>query len=120
MIPTIERTFSLLLVLSGMCMTKLDVLDTMETISICTGYELDGKQVDFLPSGAEEVSRCKPIYIEMPGWQTSTEGMQTLEELPEAARQYLDKLEELVGAPITIISTGPDRKDTIVKHDPFA
>ncbi len=104
---------------TGLCITKLDVLDELEVIRICTGYLLNGESVDQLPSGSEAVAQCEPQYIEMPGWKSSTQGVRSLEELPQAARAYLDKLQELVEAPITIVSTGADRNDTILLRDPF-
>ena len=104
---------------TGMCITKLDVLDGMETIKICTAYQLDGKQVDTPPVGADRFEQCKPVYIEMPGWSESTVGAKSYDELPENARNYLKKVEELCGVPIDIISTGPDRAETIVLKHPF-
>jgi adenylosuccinate synthase len=104
---------------SGLCITKLDVLDGLETLRICTGYRLDGKLVDTPPVGADRVERCEPEYIELPGWQESTVGVTAYDELPENARAYLDKIEALSGAPIDIISTGPDRAETIVLRHPF-
>lgn len=105
--------------LSGMCITKLDVLDEVETLRICTGYEYEGKIIDLPPSGAEAVAKCKPQYIEMDGWQTSTLGVRCYDDLPVKARAYLEQLESLVGAPIAMISTSPERDDTIVITDPF-
>ena len=104
---------------SGLCITKLDVLDGIETIKLCTGYKLDGKVVDILPVGAEETARCEPIYEEMPGWSESTVGAKTLEALPAAARAYLDRIVALTETPIDIISTGPDREETILRRHPF-
>ncbi len=104
---------------SGLCITKLDVLDGIETIKLCTGYKLDGKVVDILPVGAEETARCEPIYEEMPGWSESTVGAKTLEALPAAARAYLDRIAALTETPIDIISTGPDREETILRRHPF-
>ncbi|WPL15505.1 Adenylosuccinate synthetase [Thiorhodovibrio winogradskyi] len=104
---------------SGVCITKLDVLDGLERIRICTGYELDGQPLDVPPMGAEDLARVKPSYIEMPGWRESTEGALSLEDLPAAARDYLNRIEELSGRPIDIISTGADRAQTIVRDHPF-
>jgi adenylosuccinate synthase len=104
---------------TGMCLTKLDVLDGLESLKLCTGYELNGKQVDIFPVGAEEAAACKPIYEEMPGWKESTVGAQSLEALPANARAYIKRIEELVGVPIDMVSTGPDREETIVLRHPF-
>lgn len=104
---------------SGMCLTKLDVLDGLETLKLCTGYKLNGKQVDIFPVGAEEAAACEPIYEEMPGWTETTVGVKTLEGLPANARAYIKRIEELVGVPVDMISTGPDREETIVLRHPF-
>ncbi len=104
---------------TGMCITKLDVLDGMETVKICVAYELDGRKIDVPPVGADRFDRCKPVLIDMPGWGESTVGAKSLEQLPQAARDYLNKVEELTGVPVDIISTGPDRAETIVKRHPF-
>ncbi|MES2070689.1 MAG: adenylosuccinate synthase [Pseudomonadota bacterium] len=104
---------------SGMCLTKLDVLDGLETLKLCTGYIVDGKAVDIFPVGAEEAARCVPVYEEMPGWSETTVGAKSLDALPAAARNYIKRIEELVGAPVDMISTGPDREETIVLRHPF-
>jgi adenylosuccinate synthase len=104
---------------SGLCITKLDVLDGVESVKICVGYQLDGKLSDILPVGAEELARCVPVYEEMPGWQESTVGAKTKDALPKAARDYLARIESLTGVPIDLISTGPDRDETIVLRHPF-
>ncbi len=104
---------------SGLCITKLDVLDGLERIRICTSYELDGQVLDTPPIGAEELACVKPQFIEMPGWQESTVGALSLDQLPVAAREYLNCIEQLSGRPINLISTGPDRMQTIVVHHPF-
>jgi adenylosuccinate synthase len=104
---------------SGLCITKLDVLDGMETIRICTAYELDGKLLEAPPVGADALARCQPHFIEMPGWQESTVGVGALDALPAAARAYLAKIEELGGVPIDIVSTGADRAQTVVVRHPF-
>ncbi len=104
---------------SGMCITKLDVLDGLETIKICVAYRLDGEEIAVPPVGADRLAACEPIYVEMPGWQASTEGTRSRDALPEAARAYLSKLEELCETPIDIISTGPDRAETIVLRHLF-
>lgn len=104
---------------SGICLTKLDVLDGLESLKLCTGYKLDGKEVDIFPSGAEDAARCEPIYEEMPGWSESTVGAISLESLPANARAYVKRIEELIGVPIDMVSTGPDREETIVLRHPF-
>ena len=105
--------------LSGLCITKLDVLDGIEKLYICTGYEINGKNFDLLPLGADQVSSCKPLLIEMPGWQESTFGVNDWENLPENAKNYLLKLEELCSVPLHIVSTGPERDETIMLQHPF-
>ena len=103
--------------LSGLCLTKLDVLDGLETIKVCTSYQDAEGNVAPMPVDADDYERLVPVYEELPGWSESTLGAKTLEEIPAAARAYIKRLEELVGAPIDIISTGPDRVQTIVlKH----
>ncbi|NUU02849.1 adenylosuccinate synthase [Herbaspirillum robiniae] len=104
---------------SGMCLTKLDVLDGIESLKLCTGYKLNGKTVDIFPVGAEEAAACEPIYEEMPGWSETTVGAKSLDALPANARAYIKRIEELVGVPIDMISTGPDREETIVLRHPF-
>ena len=104
---------------TGLCVTKLDVMDGMETVRLATGYKVDGKVVDILPVGAEMLSRCEPVYEDMPGWKDSTVGVKEYTALPQAARNYLLRLEDICGVPIDIISTGPDREETIVLRHPF-
>ena len=104
---------------SGMCLTKLDVLDGLETLKLCTGYMIDGKAVDIFPVGAEDAARCIPVYEEMPGWSESTVGAKSMDALPANARAYVMRIQELVGVPIDMVSTGPDREETIVLRHPF-
>jgi adenylosuccinate synthase len=104
---------------SGLCITKLDVLDGVEAVKICVGYEVEGRMSDILPVGAEELERCVPVYEELPGWQESTVGLKTYKALPKAARAYLQRIEELCAVPVDLISTGPDREETIVMRHPF-
>jgi len=104
---------------TGICITKLDVLDGMERIKVCVSYDLNGEEVDIPPVGADLFGQCKPNYIEMPGWSESTVGTQSYDELPQAAKNYLRKVEELCETPIDIISTGPDRKETLILRHPF-
>ena len=104
---------------SGLCITKLDVLDGVEAVKICAGYEVGGRISDILPVGAEELERCVPVYDELPGWMASTVGVKDYKDLPKAARKYLRRIEELCALPIDIISTGPDRSETLVMRHPF-
>jgi len=104
---------------SGLCITKLDVMDGIETVRLCVGYKLNGQVVDLLPSGAEEVALCEPVFEDMPGWSESTFGVKKYEDLPANAKAYLKRLEEVCGAPVDMISTGPDREETIVLRHPF-
>ena len=104
---------------SGLCVTKLDVLDGMEALQIGVGYRVDGKLCDLLPVGAEELAECEPIYEEIPGWKETTLGVRRYEELPKQARAYLSRLAEVCGVPVDMISTGAEREDTIVLRHPF-
>jgi len=104
---------------TGLCVTKLDVLDGIETLKICTAYRFDGALRQTPPSGADALARCTPVYEEMPGWKESTVGVRTFAKLPENAQAYLKRIEELTEARIDIISTGPDRDETIVLRHPF-
>ena len=104
---------------SGLCLTKLDVLDGLETIQICVGYADDNGSPAPNPVDSDDYDDLHPVYEEVPGWSESTVGAKSLEELPQAARDYIKKIEEVVGAPIDIISTGPDRVETIVLRHPF-
>lgn len=105
---------------TGMCLTKLDVMDTLETVQICTAYELDGQMLDHPPVGADDLARCKPVYESMPGWQSNTEGATSVDALPAAAIAYVKRLEELVGLPAHIVSTGPERTQNVISVHPFA
>ncbi len=109
---------------SALCLTKLDVLDGLETIRICTAYDYledDGstRRIERLPAGAAAVQRCRAVFEEMPGWQENTKGVRSYQELPGAARRYIERIAELAGVPIDIVSTGPDREETIVLKHPF-
>lgn len=105
---------------TGICLTKLDVLDGLKTVKICTGYHCPEKgELTTTPVGAEGYARVTPQYIELPGWQESTFGVQSWDELPVSAQAYIAKIEELVGVPVDIVSTGPDRVETITRRDPF-
>lgn len=105
---------------TGLCLTKLDVMDTLETVRICTAYELDGQIIDHPPIGADDLARCKPVYEDMPGWQARTEGSTSMDELPAAAVAYIRRLEELIGLPAHIVSTGPERNQNVINVHPFA
>lgn len=104
---------------TGLCITKLDVLDGLQTLQLCTGYMLDGQKIDLLPMGAEEVARCQPIYETLPGWTGSTFGARSWDALPPEARAYLHRVEEICEIPIDVISTGPEREETILRRHPF-
>ncbi len=106
--------------LTGLCITKLDVLDGLSSLDLCVGYELDGQHTDILPMGADEIARCRPVYETLSGWSESTVGATRLEQLPAAARRYLQRIEEVTGVPIAMVSTSPDREHTIVLRHPFA
>lgn len=104
---------------SGLCITKLDVLDGFETLRLGVGYQVKGQALDLLPVGAENVEDCEPVYEEFPGWSETTVGVTQYDQLPANARKYLERLAEVCGAPIDMISTGPDRDQTIVLRHPF-
>jgi len=106
--------------LTGLCLTKLDVLDGLDPVKICVGYRLDGQELDTPPISAERLARCEPIYLDLPGWTQSTLGVRRYADLPAQARAYLEQIEALCGVPIDIISTGADREETIVRRHPFA
>ena len=106
--------------LSGLCITKLDVLDGLDELKLCTGYELDGQTTDILPMGADDIARCVPIYETMPGWSQSSVGVTQYDQLPPAAQRYLQRIEEVTGVPVHMISTSPDRDHTILLRNPYA
>jgi len=105
--------------LTGLCITKLDVLDGLKELMLCTGYELDGELIDILPMGADDIERCKPIYETIEGWSDSTVGVTQLDKLPTNARLYLQRIEQVTGVPIHIVSTSPDRDHTIMVRHPY-
>ena len=105
--------------IDGIALTKLDVLDGMETLKICVGYEIDGETFDYLPASIRSQHKATPIYKEIPGWSESTRGMRQWSELPAAAIKYIRMVEELIEAPVTLLSTSPERDDTILMKDPF-
>jgi adenylosuccinate synthase len=104
---------------SGLCITKLDVLDGLPEIKICTGYELGSRRLDVLPLDADEIAECRPVYETLPGWSETTAGLTNWEQLPLNARRYLERMQALIGAPIDMVSTGPDRVHTILLRHPF-
>ena len=105
---------------NGIALTKLDVLDGFETLKICVGYQLDGEKLDYLPFAADQQARCVPIYEEMDGWSESTEGARSWAALPANAVKYVRRIEELIECPVALVSTSPEREDTILVKDPFA
>jgi len=105
--------------ISGLCVTKLDVLDGIETLKICVGYKIGGAQRDILPFGAEMLAQCEPVYEEVLGWKDSTIGLTDYEQLPKAAQHYLQRIEQICEIPVDMISTGADRAQTIVRRHPF-
>ena len=103
----------------GVALTKLDVLDGFETLQVCTGYRLHGLPLDHLPAGMADQRACEPVYEAMEGWSQSTAGARSVRDLPAAAVKYVRRLEELIGAPVALLSTSPERDDTILMRDPF-
>ncbi|AMN46357.1 adenylosuccinate synthetase [Steroidobacter denitrificans] len=106
--------------ITGLCITKLDVLDGLDTVRVAVGYRVHGEFRDRLPVGAAAAAICSPVYEELPGWKENTLGVKSFEDLPQNAQAYLHRLETLVGAPIVIVSTGPDREETIIRSNPLA
>jgi adenylosuccinate synthase len=105
---------------SGLCVTKLDVMDGMEIVRIGVGYKINGEFCDILPVGAESLVGCEPVYEDMPGWSSSTVGVKRYEDLPVQARNYLERIAKICEVPVDMVSTGPDRDETIVLRHPFA
>jgi adenylosuccinate synthase len=105
---------------TGIALTKLDVLDTLETVKVCTGYKLDGEKLDYLPSHAADQARVEPVYEEIKGWCESTQGARSWADLPARAIKYVRRIEELIRCPVALVSTSPEREDTILVRDPFA
>lgn len=106
--------------ITGLCLTKLDVLDGLAEIKVCVGYQLNGQLLDILPLDADEIEDCTPVYETFPGWTETTFGMTSWDALPANARAYLKRVEEVIGAPIDMVSTGPDREHTIVLRHPYS
>ncbi len=115
---TLNRSFKINSV-SGICLTKLDVMDNLDTVKICVAYEIDGKSQSTPPYDSEGYEKAKPEYIEMPGWKTSTIGTKSFQSLPIEAQNYIKKIEELSSLPVDILSTGPDRDETLILNHPF-
>ena len=105
--------------ITGIALTKLDVLDGFETLKICIGYEVDGKRIDYFPTNINAQKACNPIYEEMPGWRETTFGARSWADLPANAIKYIRRLEELIHIPVALLSTSPEREDTILVKDPF-
>ncbi len=105
--------------IKGIALTKLDVLDGMEELKICVGYKLDGKEIDYMPASQADQAALEPIYETMQGWKQSTYGARSWADLPAEAVKYVRHIEELIGAPVSMLSTSPEREDTILMHDPF-
>ena len=106
--------------ITGIALTKLDVLDGLTELKVCTGYTLDGETIDYFPAGMGAQQRVEPIYETIEGWSESTKGARSWGQLPAAAIKYIRRVEELIGAPVTLLSTSPEREDTILMEDPFA
>jgi adenylosuccinate synthase len=106
--------------ITGIALTKLDVLDTLETVRVCTGYKLDGKKLDYLPPHPADQARVEPVYEEIRGWGESTQGARSWADLPARAIKYVRRIEELIRCPVALVSTSPERDDTILVRDPFA
>ena len=104
---------------TGICVTKLDVLDTFEKINVCTAYQIDGKQTENFASSAESLEKIQPVYESLDGWMSTTKGMTDLNDLPNEAKALIHKIESFAGSPVHMISTGPDRKENIIIHNPF-
>ncbi|MDR1311881.1 MAG: adenylosuccinate synthase [Burkholderiaceae bacterium] len=105
--------------ISGLCLTKLDVLDGLDTLNICVGYELDGGFIDIFPADPEDAVRCRPVYEQLPGWKENTAGVRSKTRLPANAQSYIRRIEELAGVSVDMVSTGADREDTLVLRHPF-
>ncbi len=105
--------------MNGISLTKLDVLDGFDELKICTGYELDGEVLDYLPTAADKQARATPVYETMKGWSDSTAGARSWNDLPGEAVKYVRRIEELIQCPVSMVSTSPEREDTILVTDPF-
>ncbi len=106
--------------IDGIALTKLDVLDGFDELNICVGYRLNGKVVDYMPAGLKAQGQLEPVYETLEGWSQSTQGARSWKDLPGEAIKYVRRIEELIGAPVAMLSTSPEREDTILMRDPFA
>ena len=106
--------------MTTLSVTKLDVLTGLETLKIAVAYELEGKRLLSRPASIKKLARCKPVYVELPGWKEDLSPVRTWDQLPEAARTYLRTIEEITHIPFSIISVGPGREESIILRDPFA
>ncbi|MBM3952372.1 MAG: adenylosuccinate synthase, partial [Rhodospirillales bacterium] len=104
----------------GIALTKLDVLDGLKMLNVCVGYRLDGQTLDHLPASVTRQARVEPVYETLEGWDASTHGARSWADLPATAIKYIRRIEEIIGAPVALLSTSPEREDTILVHDPFA
>ena len=100
--------------------SETDVLDGMDELKVCVGYKIDGKEIDYFPAGMDAQAKVEPIYEVMDGWKDSTEGARSWADLPATAVKYVKRIEELIGVPVALLSTSPERDDTILMRDPFA
>jgi len=105
---------------TGLAITKLDVLDGLESLKICTGYECAGKPLDYVPASMKVLEQCRPVYETLPGWSEDISGVRSYRRLPKNVKSYVGRIEELTGTPVEIISIGPDRDQTIVLRNPYA
>ena len=105
--------------IKGVALTKLDVLDGLKEIRVCTGYRLDGQVIDYLPASQGAQARVEPVYESLEGWRATTRGARSWNDLPAQAVKYVRYIEELIGAPVALLSTSPERDDTILVTDPF-
>ena len=105
--------------ITGIALTKLDVLDELDEIKMCIEYELNGKKIDYLPAASEDQFNVKPIYKTFPGWKSTTKGVRNMEDLPEKAKNYIHAIEDFVGAKVSSVSTSPEREDTVLIENPF-
>ncbi|HZV84839.1 MAG TPA: adenylosuccinate synthetase, partial [Brevundimonas sp.] len=105
--------------IDGIALTKLDVLDGLEVLKICTGYRINGEVLDYLPSSLMAQAAAEPVFEELEGWSESTAGARSFRDLNANAVKYVRRIEELIGAPVALLSTSPERDDTIMMHDPF-
>ena len=106
--------------INGIALTKLDILDGMEELKVCTGYNIDGKMLDHLPASSVAQAKIVPVYEVMEGWSESTQGARSWADLPATAIKYIRRIEELIDAPVALLSTSPEREDVVLVHDPFA